>query len=202
MPTLSAWKARALWASSRMTSCSVDWPSCYASRGALPDRGAATAPVPLLRHRSDRGAVPNTQLGLDRVECPGLTRASDAASAGWRPEWVGAGVAATPESAQGISPRCPRSPVGLGRSLWSRSPPVATGSSSRSAPICATSSSGSLRAPNTRNRPDERSPGASRSLLERPENPTPKPEIPVSQPWAPTRAGLHPQILLKSPKAY
>ena len=34
LPILSAWKPRTLWASSRTTSCSVDWPSCCASRGA------------------------------------------------------------------------------------------------------------------------------------------------------------------------
>ena len=37
----------------------------------MPERGAATAPLPALGHDLDQGSVPSTQLGLDRVESPG-----------------------------------------------------------------------------------------------------------------------------------
>ena len=144
----------------------------------LPDRGAATAPVPALRHDSDRGSVPSTQLGPDRVELPGLKQTPEASTAGSRSELAEVSGRATPESVprssavlSGAAPeatgdplggtgprRHPSSrvgppapvpaapvPVGLGRSVWSPSPPVATGSSSPPAPICATSSSDSRR---------------------------------------------------------
>jgi len=64
----------------------------------LPDRKAATVPVPVLRHRSDRGSVANTQLGLDRVELPGLEQTTEASTAGLKSEVAEVSGMATPES--------------------------------------------------------------------------------------------------------
>jgi len=64
----------------------------------LPDRGAATAQVPLLRHDLDRSSVASTQLGPDRVESPGLEQTPKASTAGLKSEVAEVSGMATPES--------------------------------------------------------------------------------------------------------
>jgi len=59
----------------------------------LPDRGAGTAPG--LRHDLDRGSVPSTQLGLDRVELPGLKQKPEASTTGLKSEVAAVSDAAT-----------------------------------------------------------------------------------------------------------
>jgi len=66
----------------------------------LPERRAGTAPPPALRHSSDRGSVANTQLGLDRVERPGLRQTPEASTAGLKSEVAEVNGMATPESVQ------------------------------------------------------------------------------------------------------
>jgi hypothetical protein len=48
----------------------------------LPNRGPGTAPVPPLRHGSDRAASPDTQLGLDRVGSSGLEQTRETSTTG------------------------------------------------------------------------------------------------------------------------
>jgi hypothetical protein len=113
----------------------------------LPERGPATAPLPALRHDLDQGSVANTQLGLDRVELPGLEQTPEASTAGSKSEVAEVNGMATPESV-------PPSSAVLGRAA-----PEATGDhlrrdgASQPTPEVTSSDSPLVPCPGSRDRP-------------------------------------------------